>query len=83
MAKKSFDIQINTAWCKGCEVCVAICPKKVLEMSDKPAPSGYFTAVVKRQADCIGCMECELHCPDLAIEVKSKKEEVKSDAKGG
>lgn len=51
---------------------MAICPKKVLEMSDKPTPGGYFTAVVKRQQDCIGCMECELHCPDLAIEVKSQ-----------
>lgn len=56
-------IQINRYWCKGCGICVAFCPKKVLELDD----DGIVT--VPREADCIQCMLCELRCPDFAIEI--------------
>lgn len=70
---KQFTVQIKDNLCKGCAICVEICPKKVLAMSKEPMASGYLLAQVVDQKKCIGCMECELHCPDLAIEVKSEK----------
>ena len=57
---------INEKWCKGCGVCVALCPKKVLEIKDEKCSP-------ERPEDCIGCRICETHCPDLAIFVKGEK----------
>ena len=67
MAKaKLKEHRINRDWCKGCGICVAFCPKKVLEMDAKDK------AVAVRLADCIACKLCELRCPDLAIEVETE-----------
>ena len=77
--KKEFTVQIKDDRCKGCAICVEICPKHVLAMSKEPMASGYLLAqvITRKPAEggsasggkCIGCMECEMHCPDLAIEV--------------
>ncbi len=56
------QIKINQKWCKGCGICAAFCPKKVLGLQNDKA------AVVNGEA-CIGCMMCELRCPDMAIQV--------------
>ena len=55
-------IKINEVWCKGCEICVDVCPRDVLEMKD-------FVAVVKDEERCTFCQLCELLCPDFAIVV--------------
>ncbi len=57
---------INREWCKGCGICVAVCPKNVLELDHKEK------AVAARKQDCIACQLCEEICPDLAIEVMVK-----------
>jgi 2-oxoglutarate ferredoxin oxidoreductase subunit delta len=62
-------IEINRDWCKGCGICVHLCPKKVLELDTKDK------AVVMRPEDCICCRMCELRCPDLAIEVQTEEGE--------
>jgi 2-oxoglutarate ferredoxin oxidoreductase subunit delta len=54
---------IQPDWCKGCGICVAFCPKSVLELNDNDK------VVVARSEDCIACRMCEYRCPDLAIEV--------------
>jgi 2-oxoglutarate ferredoxin oxidoreductase subunit delta len=65
MAKpKLKEHRINREWCKGCAICVAFCPKSVLELDEKDK------AVAKRLEDCIACRLCELRCPDLAIAVE-------------
>ncbi|HCW92149.1 MULTISPECIES: 4Fe-4S dicluster domain-containing protein [Flexistipes] len=63
---KAEKIVIHTDWCKGCEICVELCPTNALEMQD-------FKAVVKDLEKCIACMQCELRCPDFAIEVYKKE----------
>jgi len=69
MAKKDIVITINPSWCKGCALCVELCPKQVLAMSKEPARTGYFIAEVLHPELCTACQECELHCPDLAITI--------------
>lgn len=61
--QKLKEIAINRDWCKGCAICVKLCPKQVLEL-DKAEK-----ATVVRPEDCIVCKLCELRCPDLAITV--------------
>ena len=67
--------RINREWCKGCGICVAFCPKDVLELDDKGK------AVAVRLGECIACRMCELRCPDLAVEViiEEKKEKGGTD----
>lgn len=60
MAKS--EIVVLNDRCKGCKICVEICPAQVLDMKD-------FKANVADIEKCIACMQCELHCPDFAIEV--------------
>ncbi|MEW6489471.1 MAG: 4Fe-4S binding protein [Thermodesulfobacteriota bacterium] len=56
-------ITVYPAWCKRCGICMAFCPKNVLE----PGPDGSPCAA--RPQDCILCRMCELRCPDFAISV--------------
>jgi len=58
-----FKVTINKAWCKGCELCVAVCPKNVLELDEN------LKSEPVRMEDCIGCRQCENICPDLAITI--------------
>jgi 2-oxoglutarate ferredoxin oxidoreductase subunit delta len=68
MARKKLKTHhINREWCKGCGICVAFCPKHVLELDEQEK----VTAV--RKEDCIACRLCELRCPDLAIEIETEE----------
>jgi len=70
MAKKKLkEHLINREWCKGCGICVAFCPKKVLELDEQDK------VTAARPEDCIACRMCELRCPDLAIEILTEEEE--------
>jgi len=64
--KKLYDPSIIGAWCKGCGICVAFCPKKVIANNDMGMP------VIEKPDQCIGCRFCELHCPDFAIAIKER-----------
>lgn len=70
---KRKKIQIDEEWCKGCGICIAVCPAKILELNDR------MKASVKENSEelCKECGLCELYCPDFAIVIfKTKKEEV-------
>lgn len=60
---------IETDRCKGCSLCVVVCPKKVLEISRQVNAKGYFAAYQARPEDCIKCALCCTMCPDVAISI--------------
>jgi 2-oxoglutarate ferredoxin oxidoreductase subunit delta len=60
--------------CKGCGLCVTICPKNVLEISDQVNTKGYFPALRARPEDCIYCAMCCTMCPDVAITISEEVE---------
>ncbi len=62
-------IEIDQELCKGCQICIALCPKKVIFSSDKLNTSGYAPAVFNDSNGCTGCAICALVCPEVAIEV--------------
>jgi 2-oxoglutarate ferredoxin oxidoreductase subunit delta len=55
--------------CKGCSLCVGVCPKNVLEISKQVNTKGYFAAYQARPQDCIQCALCCTMCPDVAITI--------------
>lgn len=56
--------------CKGCLLCVNICPKNVLEIDhSKINAKGYSPSSVKDIDECIVCGNCALMCPDSCISV--------------
>lgn len=64
-------ITIAKEICKGCGLCVASCPKKILEISPTVSNNkGYFVATCTDMSACIGCASCAVMCPDCAIEVE-------------
>ncbi|MBR9979979.1 MAG: 4Fe-4S dicluster domain-containing protein [Desulfatitalea sp.] len=65
-----YHIELNR--CKGCGLCVMVCPKKVLELSDQVNNMGYFPAYQARPEDCILCAICCTMCPDVAISITEK-----------
>ena len=63
-----FTVNINTAWCKGCGICAAFCPRKVLKIIEDKV-------FVEKEENCIRCGQCELRCPDYAIWLEEDKNE--------
>ncbi len=60
---------IDKVHCKGCELCVKVCPMEILSMSKDITVRGYFYARMHDPSRCIGCRICAISCPDAAIEV--------------
>ncbi|MEM2235158.1 MAG: 4Fe-4S dicluster domain-containing protein [Desulfurococcaceae archaeon] len=59
---------IDNSLCKGCIICIEMCPRKSLVVSSNVGPLGYkYPAYV---SGCIGCRVCEWFCPDFAIVVR-------------
>ncbi|MEA3227376.1 MAG: 4Fe-4S dicluster domain-containing protein [Planctomycetota bacterium] len=61
-------IIIDTERCKGCGLCVIVCPKKIIVISEKSNGRGYFPAETDN-CNCTGCAACAVICPDAVIEV--------------
>jgi 2-oxoglutarate ferredoxin oxidoreductase subunit delta len=67
MAKVSF----REDRCKGCGLCVSVCPKKILELDiSRLNAKGYHPIICKDQSACIGCTFCAVQCPDSVITVE-------------
>jgi 2-oxoglutarate ferredoxin oxidoreductase subunit delta len=68
--KATYEHLVDNERCKGCGLCVSVCPKEVLEISDKVNTKGYFPAYRARPEDCIYCAMCAVMCPDVAITIR-------------
>ena len=60
--QSKIEIIIDEKACRGCQLCVDICPTKVFEFNEKEK-----RAIIKTAADCIGCMSCQYICPANCI----------------
>lgn len=63
------EMTVHEQACRGCEMCVDICPTKVFQFnSDKRI------CEVAHQDDCIACLSCAYICPSGAITHKGHHE---------
>jgi 2-oxoglutarate ferredoxin oxidoreductase subunit delta len=62
-------IRIKTESCKGCLLCVAACPKKLIVIDERLNTRGVNPVRSKDSGECSGCCLCALVCPECCIEV--------------
>ena len=62
-------VEFDRERCKGCELCVPVCPKDIVLMDDVINKKGYRVATVREMDKCIGCAMCARMCPDTVIKV--------------
>ena len=75
--------EIDLECCKGCDICVYMCPKDCFSKGADISARGYFAAVVSTPENCFNhdregkliCELCVLSCPDQAITWKPNAEE--------
>ena len=62
---------IDADRCKGCGLCIAVCPRQLLRLGDKPNRPGQLPVVLIEGGElaCTSCACCARSCPDLAISV--------------
>lgn len=63
-------VNINESRCKGCKLCISVCPKKIVIVRDKLNSKGYHPVGIEDMEKCIGCAFCAMICPDCVIEVE-------------
>ena len=65
-------ITIDKKFCKGCSLCIEVCPRDVLAISAERGANGFLVPEGVRAEACTSCKMCELICPDFAIVVDGK-----------
>ncbi|MBN1230508.1 MAG: 4Fe-4S binding protein [Anaerolineales bacterium] len=70
-------IEVNEMYCKGCELCISVCPQNVLQLNmEKLTTKGYHPATQFKEG-CIACGICATICPDAAITVyRGEKQDI-------
>ena len=63
------QVHLIPSRCKGCRMCVELCPQQVLTLSTAMNAKGYHFPVVAagKQDACVACGFCSLVCPEFAI----------------
>jgi NAD-dependent dihydropyrimidine dehydrogenase PreA subunit len=56
------EITIHEQACRGCQMCVEICPTKVFVYDPERRLS-----LLEHPEDCIGCLSCSYLCPSGAL----------------
>ena len=76
--KAKGKIKIDQERCKGCLLCIEVCPNHRIELAKALNKKGYapahFDETVKEdQKGCTACAQCATVCPEVAIEVYRAK----------
>jgi len=62
-------VRVLENYCKGCGLCVPVCPKEILYIRDEVDHRGVHVVAVRDETECTACLQCVTMCPDAALEV--------------
>jgi 2-oxoglutarate ferredoxin oxidoreductase subunit delta len=65
-----YKLWVEEKYCKGCLICIDVCPKQALAPAHETNAKGYILPVEEDMTRCRGCNLCELMCPDFAIAIE-------------
>lgn len=86
------EIRIDEAFCKGCNLCVEMCPKGVFEETEELGSKGFKLKSVVSPEKCTSCKLCEFYCPGAisldgvsihGISGKTSSKKIKKKSRGG
>lgn len=69
---KKVKITIDKEKCKGCMLCISVCPQKILIKSEDVNSKGLEYVIVTHPEKCTGCGSCYTMCPDSGIEISEE-----------
>lgn len=67
-------IRVDKEKCKGCMLCIRVCPHGVLQDPGSFNKKGLRYVAVKHPEKCTGCGLCYIICPDSGIEIRFQDE---------
>ncbi len=71
MKKAKGRVTFNEDVCKGCGLCVHVCPVKILKLDEtRINKHGFHPSTVTDMDKCIACTNCATMCPDCVITVE-------------
>lgn len=70
-------VEINSDQCKGCQLCIDVCPKKILGLSSLFNVLGYQYIQLIAEG-CTGCAACFYACPEPSVITVVKEKKVKA-----
>ena len=66
-------LDVAVDWCKGCGLCVEVCPKGILELDGSRVNElGYHPIRLTHAAACTSCALCARVCPDTVFAVYAR-----------
>ena len=70
--KTTVDIKIDQDRCKGCDLCLNVCPAKVFQESNEVGEKGFNLRIARQAGECSNCGLCKLFCPEGAILIEGR-----------
>lgn len=67
-------VTLDREKCRGCLLCLDICPNELFLRDSAPNASGALPALMRYPEYCINCMKCVAICPDQAFSVPAAPE---------
>lgn len=69
MSESAQHVQLNTDRCRGCQLCLDVCPNALFQPGFTPNAAADFPVEMHNQKYCINCMRCVQICPHRAFDV--------------
>ena len=66
----SKHVEINQDRCKGCDLCLNLCPAKVFQETKEINKKGFKSRTPALMDKCTNCGLCQYFCPEAAISLK-------------